>query len=226
LIATLARAPIARLLRDPRARLAMVGWSAVAVAFAIASRWRGSSHAADRALLDAYGPLVLPLLAYAIAGGVVGARSLSRSGAPLVAFGASPTRAAAVAVLVAVVACTVGGACLAAAVDILAHGSADPPLGRDAMASAYAGGLGGAAYGAWFMLGASFGKQGGGRLALLVADWMLGAGDGAAALLTPRGHLRNLFGGPPPVDLPERASAAALVAFAIACALLAARRAR
>ena len=226
MIAVLTRAPMARLLRAPRARIAMGGWFAIAIAFAMTARWRGSSHAADHVLLDAYGPLILPLLAYAIAGGVVGAHSLSRSGAPLVAFGASPVGAAAAAVAVAAVACTVAGALLAAGVDLLAHGSADPPLGRDAMASAYAGGLGGAAYAAWFMLGTSFGKRGGGRLVLLVADWMLGASDGAAALVTPRGHLRNLLGGTPPMDLPERASAAALVVLAIALGLVAVRRAR
>ncbi|MGP6156527.1 MAG: hypothetical protein ACLPYS_03190 [Vulcanimicrobiaceae bacterium] len=206
--------------------MAIGGWFAIAVAFAIATRWRGSSHAADHVLLEAYGPLLLPLLAYAIVGGVVGAQSLSRSAAPFVAFGASPARAAAAAVAVAAVTCMVAGALLAAGVDVLAHGSTDPPLLRDSMASAYAGGLGGGGYAAWFMLGASFGKRGGGRPVLLVVDWVLGASDGAAALATPRGHLRNLLGGMPPMDLPERASAAALLMLAIAWALVAIRRAR
>jgi hypothetical protein len=223
-IAVLARAPMSRLLRTPRAQLAVGVWFAVAVAFAVAAR--GTWHAADHAMLDAYGPLVLPLLAYAMVGAITGPSSLSRSVAPLVAFGVSPARAASAAVVVAVVACTAAAACLAAGVDVLAHGSADPPLWRDSMASAYAGGLGGAAYAAWLMLGTSVGKQGGGRLAFLLADWVLGANDGAAALVTPRGHLRNLLGGTPPMDLPQRASAAALVVLAIACALLSARRAR
>jgi hypothetical protein len=225
-IAALARAPLARLLRTPRTRIAVAGWVTIAVAFAIAERWRGSSHGADRVLLDAYAPLVLPLLAYALVGSVVGRHSLANSAAPLVAFGAPPARAAALAVIVAGAACTIAGALLAAGVDLVGHGSADPPLARDAIACAYAGGLGGAGYAAWFMLGASFGKGGGGRLVLLVVDWMLGANAGAAALVTPRGHLRNLFGGMPPMDLSERASAAALVALTIACALVAVRRAR
>lgn len=224
MIAVLARAPVARLLRTPRAQMAVGGWFAIAIAFAM--RARGSWHAVDHAMLDAYGPLVLPLLAYATVGGVIGAGSLSRSVAPVVAFGASPVRAASAEMIVAMVACTAAAACLAAGVDLLAHGAADPPLWRDMTASAYAGGLGGAAYAAWLMLGASIGKRGGGRFAFLLADWVLGANDGAAALVTPRGHLRNLLGGAPPMDLPQRASAAALVVLTIGCALIAVRRAR
>jgi hypothetical protein len=225
-IAALARPPVARLLRTPRTRIAVGAWIAVAIAFAIAERWRGSAHATDRVLLDAYGPLVLPLLTYALVGGVVGNRSLSLAARPLIAFGASPARATALAVIVAAAACTVAGAVLAAGVSLVAHGSADPPMVRDAISSAYAGGLGGAGYATWFMLGATFGKRGGGRPMLLLVDWILGAGDGAAALFTPRGHVRNLLGGMPPMDLPGRASAAILTALAIAWALIALRRAR
>jgi hypothetical protein len=206
--------------------MAVGGWFAIAVAFAIAARWRGASHAADHVLLEAYGPLVLPFLAYVIVGGVVGGHSLTHAAAPLVAFGAAPKRAAVSATCVAAAACIFAGSILAAGIDVLAHGSTDPPLLGDAIASAYAGALGGGAYAAWFVLGASLGKRGGGRPALLVVDWVLGASNGAAALTTPRGHLRNLLGGMPPMDVPERASAAALLLLAIAWAFVAVRRTR
>jgi hypothetical protein len=75
-------------------------------------------------------------------------------------------------------------------------------------------------------LGSSFGRRGGGRPVLLVVDWMLGASGGAAALMSPRGHVRNLLGGAPPMDLSERASALLLVALAVVCALWSVRRAR
>jgi hypothetical protein len=225
-IAALARLPSARLLHSWRAGIIVLGWCLVAVAFAVAARANGSSHAADHVLLGAYGPLVLPLLAYTLVGSVIGPRSLSASVAPSVAFGARPAEAATVAVIVAATACACACGLSAAVVAFVAHGSADPPLGRDAFASAYAGGLGGVAYAAWFVLGASFGKRGGGRSVLLVADWVLGASDGAAALMTPRGHIRNLLGGTPPVDLSERASAGALVVIAVVCAAIAVRRAR
>jgi hypothetical protein len=225
-IAALARLPSARLLHSRRAWIIVIGWGLVAVAFAIAARANGSSHAADHALLGAYGPLVLPLLAYTLVGSAIGPRSLSSSVAPLVAFGARPAQAATIALVVAATACAFAGAVSAAVVALLAHGAADPPLGRDALASAYVGGLGGVAYGAWFVLGASFGKRGGGRPVLLVVDWLLGAGDGAGALVTPRGHVRNLLGGTPPLDLSERASAGAIVVIAVVCAAIAVRRAR
>lgn len=226
MIAALVKAPVLRLLRTPRTRMAVAGWFAIGLAFGVAARWRGSTHAADHVLLEAFGPLVMPLLAYVLVGGVVGGQSLSRATAPFVAFGASPARAAAATILVAAAACVVSESFLAAGVDVLAHGSTDPPLLRDALASAYAGALGGAGYAAWFALGASFGRRGGGRPVLLVADWVLGASDGAAALLTPRGHVRNLLGGVPPLDVSQRASAIALVLLAIGWASVAWRRAR
>jgi hypothetical protein len=226
MIAALARPPVTRLLRTGRSQVVVGGWVVIALVFALAARSGGSSHAADHVLLEAYGPLVLPLLSYALVGAVLGSRSLSSSTAPLVAFGAAPWRAVALALVVAAAACAVAGALLAAGVDVLAHGPADSPLARDGVASAYAGGLGGAAYAAWLGLGASFGKRGGGRLVFLVVDWVLGASDGAAALATPRGHVRNLLGGMPPMDLSERASGVALVALAMVWALIALWRAR
>jgi hypothetical protein len=97
---------------------------------------------------------------------------------------------------------------------------------RDALASAYAGSLAGAAYAAWFSLGASFGRRGGGRAAALVVDWLLDGMGGVASLGCPRAHVRNLFGGPPPLGLSERASAVALVLLTIICVLLAILRVR
>ena len=226
MIAALARPPLARLLRSRRGRMAALAWCALGVAFAVAARSSGSSHAADHVLLGAFAPLVLPLLAYTLAGTVIGARSLSISAAPLVAFGAPPARAAALAATVAIAACALSGGLLAAIVDLVAHASADPPLGRDALACAYAGGLGGGAYASWFVLGASFGKRGGGRSVFLLLDWVLGASSGPTALFTPRAHIRNLLGGTAPLELSERASGLALVFLAAVFLALATRRAR
>jgi hypothetical protein len=203
-------------MRSPRGRMAAIAWCALAIAFARAARSSGSAHAADHVLLGAFGPLVLPLFAYTLAGVVIGARGLSRSAAPLVSFGAGPARAAVVATTVAVAACALCGGLLAAVVDLVAHASADPPLGRDAVACAYAGGLGGGVYASFFALGASFGKRGGGRPVFLVLDWVLGAGEGPTALFTPRAHIRNLLGGTGPLEISERASGTVLVLLAVA----------
>jgi hypothetical protein len=226
-IRTLAQPPIARLARRPRAWIAVAAWGALALAFAIAARQQRAAHGADHVLVDTYGALVLPLVAYLIVGATLGSQSLRASIAPVVGFGAAPARAAAATIGVAASASAALGGVLGAAVALVAHGISDPPLWRDAIVTAYAGGLGGIAYAAWFSLGASFGRRGLGRAGLLIADWVLGATSGAGALLTPRGHLRNLLGGVPPMDLPQRASAFALVAIALLCgafALLKARR--
>jgi len=223
-IAALARPSVARVLRTPRALLSLGAWCVLGVGFAVAARSGGAANAADHVLVSAYGALVLPLLAYTLVGAVLGARSLAASTAPLVSFGAAPGRAAAVTVSVAVAAGVVLGGALAATVALVAHGSGDPPVGGDAVASAYAGALGGAAYASLFALGATFGKRGGGRTGLLVLDWVLGMGHGAVALVTPRAHLRNLLGGARPMEWSGYASATALVVLAVVCALIAVRR--
>lgn len=225
MIGALARPTLARL-RRPRPIVVLAAWSALAVGFALIARESGAAHGADHALVDAFGSLVLPLIAYSLVGTAVGARSLPAAAAPLVTFGARPALVAEVVVAIAVAGCAVVAAVLAAVVAAVAHGVADPPVVGDVATSAYAGALGGAAYAAWFAFGATLGRRGGGRTALLVLDWLLGAGTGAQALVTPRAHLRAMLGGAAPLGLPERASAAALVAIAAAFAVLAVTRSR
>ncbi len=161
MIAALARVPVARLARTPRSWLPIAAWSLLGVAMALLARSESAPNGADHVLVGAFGALVVPLLAYAVVGGAIGGGSLRASVAPNVAFGALPARSAAVtvgfAILVTAALCAGLGAMLAA----LAHGVDDPPLARDALASAYAGGLGGAAYAALFAMGASFGRRGG-----------------------------------------------------------------
>jgi hypothetical protein len=207
---------VARLVRAPRAWGFAVAWCVLALALAVSARRQGLAHGADRVLLDAYGAIVLPLLAFGLVGALVGSRSFSASIAPLAAYGARPVLAAATSLGVALVPCVVVGALLAALVAIIAHGSGDPPLARDALASAYAGALGGAAYASLFALGSSFGRRGGGRALLLIADWLFGAAGGVLSLLTPRAHLRNVLGGAAPMDLSSGWSTAVLVLLTVA----------
>jgi hypothetical protein len=225
-IAALARVPVARLSRTPRSWLPIAAWTLLGLAMAAVARAEAAPNGADHVLVGAFGALLVPLLAYAIVGGTIGGGSLRSSIAPTVAFGAPPARSAAVTVLFAglVAACACAG--LGAIVAAVAHGVDDPPVARDAMTSAYAGALGGAAYAAFFALGASFGRRGGGRAALLVADWLLGSNSSALALITPRGHLRNLLGGSPPWGLGERGSGVALIGLAVFLALVTVRRSR
>jgi hypothetical protein len=211
--------------RTPRLWVSLAAWSALAFAFAVAARSAGSLRGPDYVLAGMYGALVVPFVAYVLVGAVLGGRSLRASTEPLASFGATPARAAGVTVLVAAGACALLCGSLGAVLALIAHDSAYPAPLRDALASGYAGALGGGAYATWLSLGASFGRRGGGRVAWLAIDWLLGASQGASALFTPRGHLRNLMGGAPPMDLSERASAAALFALAAVCTLWAMRRA-
>lgn len=226
MIAALARPPLARIVRRPRVWIAVTAWCALALVVAEVARRRGAAHGADHVLVDTYGALIVPLLAYVFVGAAVASQSLRASTASLVAFGAAPLQAALATIAVVALICAASSAVVGAAVASVAHGASDPPRVHDALASAYAGGLGGASYAAWFGLGASFGRRGGGRSLFLVLDWILGATTGAGALITPRAHLRNLLGGMPPMGLSERLSALALFGLAVVCALLAARRSR
>jgi hypothetical protein len=226
MIAALGRLSATRIARSSRLWLSLGVWCFLALAFAVFAREDQWSHGADRVLSSFYGALALPFMACAVARAAFGGRSMTSSTAPLVALGVSPWRAALASICVAALATAVLGALLAASVAVIAHGAADPPRGRDAIASAYAGGLGGAAYAAWFALGTTIGRRGGGRLVLLGADWLLGGMGAATAFATPRAHLRNLLGGDSPLNISERGSSAMLLALMVACTILACRNAR
>jgi hypothetical protein len=225
-VGTLAHSALARLTRTPRTWLTLAVWFPLALAIGLFARAQGLVHSADHVLVDVVGALILPLFVYLLVGAMLGAGPVAAVASPLVGFGARPSSVTVTLVGVGAVACCLCGAVLAATVAVLAHGPGDPPRVRDAIASAYVGGLAGATYACWFFFGAAFGRRGGGRPLALILDWVLGAQDGAAALFTPRAHVRNLLGGAPPLDLPERGSALALVAICVVCLLLTVYRVR
>ncbi len=223
--AVLAKVPWLRLLRASRAWTAIALWSAVALFPALLARRAATGHGADHALLGMYSFIALPFLANAVLSGVLGRDGLGRSGLFLANFGASPGRVAVFSVTVAAFASGLLGGGLGTLVDALGHGSLDPPLAADLPKVFAAGALGGAAYAAFFALGASFGARGFGRSLFLVLDWVLGAGTNTSALLTPRAHVRALLGGAAPLDVPGRVSFAALALMVLAFTLLATARA-
>jgi hypothetical protein len=113
-------------------------------------------------------------------------------------------------VTVAIAASALFGGALGAVVDVVGHGALDPPLAEDALRALGVGALGGAAYAAFFAVGASFGARGFGRSVLLVLDWVFGTSAGTSSLLVPRAHVRNLLGGAAPLDVSARTSYLAL----------------
>ena len=221
------RLPLARLTRAPRAWIPVVAWGALAVLSAVVLRRDGASTSSTAGALEViFGQLALPLLAFTIVGAVLGGDGLARAARPFVAFGAPPPKMALAIAGVAVVATALVAGVLGATVAALAHGASDPPLARDALTSAWVAALGGGAYAALFVFGASFGKRGGGRAVALVLDWVLGSGTGAAGMPTPRAHVRSLLGGDAVMGLSGRASAVILVAIVVLFSALAVARTR
>jgi hypothetical protein len=188
---------------------------AIALAPAIFEKMHDSVHGADHALLGFYSTIALPFLAFSILSAVLGRDGLSTSTIALTNFGATPMRVALHTVTVAVVASALLGGALGALVDVVGHGTLDPPLAQDVLGTFATGALGGGAYVAFFAAGASFGARGYGRSILLVVDWLFGTSAGSSALLVPRAHIRNLLGGAAPEDVSTRTSIAALLAMIV-----------
>ncbi len=216
----LARVPALRLLRTPRAWAPLLLWTLAAVVIATAARSTGSASGATHVMRGSFAFLVLPLVAYAIVGAVIGGAGLQQGIRGVVALGAEPRQAALASVGVAVAYAMAACGVLAALVCVLAHGSQDPPLASDLPTSLWVGALGGGAYAAYFCAGAAIWK---GKLrgVFLAFDWIIGGGAGFGALFTPRGHVLSLLGGLPCAELPQRASSALLVVLLAAYAALA-----
>lgn len=215
--------PLARITVAPRAILGVLGYAAFALAIGALERKYAGSHGADLVLPEIFGAVVVPLLVFGVVGATVLQGSLRASIRPLTAIGASGTNAALASVLVAAIfGAVVCGGLGAALVPI----SGSPvPFRADMIASAWVSALGAAAYASFFALGATFGRKGGGRAALLLVDWFLGSSPGID-VVTPRAHLRNLLGGAPLAHVSQTASAVTLGAFALVCLAISVRRAR
>ena len=218
------------LLRHPFARITgargkwvpVLAWALLAVFVALLAR--RTDHAVESALARGFGAVSMPLLVFAVFGLVCPEGTLAGAARPLVFLGAPARRAAfAVASTVVGVSALVCAA-LAALVVVIAHGPTDPPLGADLLASSVVGALGGAAYAAYFSFGSSlFGTAG--RGIFLVADLVLG-GLGVGALVSPRAHVRALFGGPLAAHVSLRGSSIALAVMLVVFVLLATLRSR
>ncbi len=198
---SLARLPLLRLVRSRLAWLAASGCSGLVFASVLYQRRHESVHGADRAL-DLYATGAVPLLVYMVVAAALGHDGLARLGRSLVRLGAPSARMAWMTVLVIMLASGLICGVLGASTVAWAHGSGDPPIARDALETLAFGALAGAAYAAYFLVGAAWVASFWGRALLLVVDWMLGSTDGVGALLTPRAHLRNLLGGEAPFDVP------------------------
>ena len=184
---------------------------------ALLERRVSAARAADHALTGATFGLALPLLAYFTVACATGrARldaalgELGRHGVHrrLGAAGLAGTTAALLAPTGALLACTAV---------LFTRGLSDPRLLSDLSTSAWLGVLGAICYAAWFALGSLFGAAGGGRTFVLLLDWVLGSGVTALAMPCPRGHLRNLLGAEPVMQMPQWSALLAVGLLTVAC---------
>jgi hypothetical protein len=185
-------------------------------------RSREPAYAADRALHGATLGVVVPLVCYALFEAVYGKGPTASLLDPLGRHGAN-RRSLALGVNAALsLGCAVTSAALTAAAAISAHGFGSPSVVADFLASLWGGALGGAAYAGFFAVASPFGRRG--RIAALVLDWLFGSGAGLFAVVWPRAHARNLFGGEPVLDASQTVAALLLGVFAVAGVAFAASR--
>ena len=205
-----ARLASARLARMETAIL-VAGAVAAVMTTAMWERAHASGIAVDRTLTGAAFGLALPLLAYSVVARATGGRRLDESVLELARHGVDRRHAilgllAAANLLLA----AVGGMVAGLAV-VLAGGFGASGFVQDLFTSTWLGVVGATLYTWFFGLGSTWGKAGGGRLALLLLDYFLGASTSAMALPWPRGHLRNLLGAEPVLGMAQGTAFLALV---------------
>lgn len=181
-------------LRGPAALLLLALAALFVVIVALLERAIVPSKAVDRTLLGAVFGVALPLLAYAAAERATEGRRLQDATLPLVRHGADGRSVAIGFTLGLAVSLAVVGSILAALAVVAVRGLGDPGLGSDLGTSAGIGAAAGITYAAWFALGSTWGKRGGGRAWALGLDWLFGAGKAAVAVIWPRSHVRTLAG--------------------------------
>jgi hypothetical protein len=199
-----------RLRRRPMAISSFLGGALVVVA-AMIERDAGSAGAVDRALAATFN-VIVPLTSFAVAAELCARGNLRDSVWAAARYGLARRDVALGAMGAGLVAAAGLGAVFALLAVFLAHAEANPPLSHDAPVSAWIGALTAAAYTAWFCVGSTFGRRGGGRWAPLIADFALGTAPGALGAILPRAHAVNLLGGAPPLGLAQASSTAVLVA--------------
>ena len=101
-----------------------------------------------------------------------------------------------------------------------AHPPRSASLISDLRASVGIALIAGAVYALYFGAASLLGKRGTGRKWALIIDFVLGAGSSALAAPWPRGHVRNLLGGEPVVDLSQASAWFVLGAIGVVCVTL------
>lgn len=206
-------------LRDPSTAVACAVALAFELGIALLERAQGAIGAADRALAGGAFGVALPLLCYFLVTRACGGSSLREGLLPLARHGLD-RRALTLGLLIppAVLAAGFGGLS-GLLVVLVTRGPSDPKLLSDAGTCLWIGIVSGAVYVAALLGASAWGRRGQGRVWLLAADFVLGAGDSFLAFPWPKGHIRNLLGGSAVLELSQLAATLALVgtSFAFLC---------
>lgn len=206
-------------LRDPSTAVACAVALAFDLGIALLERAQGAIGAADRALAGGAFGVALPLLCYFLVARACGGSSLREGLLPLARHGLD-RRALTLGLLIppAVLAAGFGGLS-GLLVVLVTRGPSDPKLLSDAGTCLWIGIVSGGVYVAALLGASAWGRRGQGRVWLLAADFVLGAGDSFLAFPWPKGHIRNLLGGSAVLELSQLAATLALVgtSFAFLC---------
>jgi hypothetical protein len=197
-------------------RFGAIVWLVAALSVLVVAAFERSISpltATDNTLLGVVFGLGIPLCTYAIVGRITEYRRLLESTEALAKYGANRRVLALGFLTVGAVCSSVVGAALALLGVVAAHSAADSHFAFDALTSTGLGFLAGFVYCAWFAFGSTFGRRGRGRFVALALDWAIGSSTTAVALPVPRGHLRNLLGADPVLEMTQRQASLALILF-------------
>jgi hypothetical protein len=193
-------------LREPGAASAGVLALAFVAGVALLERAQGAVGAADRALSGGAFGLALPLLCYFLVARVCASGNLREAVWPLSRHGVDG-RALAIGLAVPpALAAAAFAAISAIAVVLITRGLHDPAWLGDTITSLWIGVASAFAYVVALVGASAIGQRGQGRIWLLAADFLLGAGSSLLALPWPKGHVRNLLGGVPVLEMSQLAA--------------------
>lgn len=190
-------------LREPGAAGAAALSLSFVIGVALLERAQGAVGATDRALSGGAFGLALPLLCYFLVARACAASNLREAVWPLARHGVD-SRSLALGLAVPPALAAAAFAALSALVVVLVtRGVSDSAGLGDAATSLWIGAASAVAYVVALVGASAIGKRGQGRIWLLGADFLLGAGSSLLALPWPKGHVRNLLGGAPVLEMSQ-----------------------
>jgi len=211
-------------MRGPSAPLILCLSCVALFAIGVLERQSDALSSPDDTLAGAVFGIALPLMAYLVSERVSDGTRLDRSVDCLARYGTNRRAALCGVLLVSALSSALCGVLLTVSALLGAHSTHSPTLLIDLRVSVGIGFVAGVVYALYFGAASLLGKRGGGRKWALIIDFVLGAGGSGLAAPWPRGHVRNLLGGHPVIDLSQANAWLALALIGVACATLSVMR--